>query len=68
MRLFDICTRKFYEKDGEKKVRWFRAGFMKETDKGSMYIRLFQQPETDFLVFENKEKETITPAEIPPKE
>ena len=57
MRLFDICTRKFYEKDGETKVKWYRAGIMKETDKGTRFIRLFQQPETDFLVFEKQETE-----------
>jgi len=57
MRLFDICTRKFYEKDGEAKVKWYRAGIMKETDQGTRFIRLFQQPETDFLVFEKKEPE-----------
>ena len=55
MRLFDICTRKFYEKDGEAKVKWDRAGIMKETDKGTRFIRLFHQPETDFLVFEKEE-------------
>ena len=68
MKLYDICTRKFYEKDGEKKVKWYRAGFMKETDKGSRYLRLFHQPETDFLVFENKEPETLTPVETQTKE
>ena len=52
MRLFDICTRKFYEKEGEKKVKWYRAGLMKETDKGTMFLRLFHQPETDFFVLE----------------
>ena len=55
MRLFDICTRKFYEKDGEAKVKWYRAGIMKETDQGTRFIRLFTQPETDFLVFEKVE-------------
>ena len=52
MKLFDICTRKFYEKEGEKKMKWYRAGVMKETDKGSRFIRLFNQPETDFFIFE----------------
>ena len=57
MRLFDICTRKFYEKEGEKKVKWYRAGIMKETDKGTMFLRLFHQPETDFFIFEKVEPE-----------
>ena len=62
MRLFDICTRKFYEKDGEHKVKWYRAGLMKETDQGTRFIRFFNQPDTDFLVFEkvdNPEEKVI---------
>ena len=55
MKLFDICTRKFYEKDGEKKIKWYRAGILKETDKGSRFLRLFSQPETDFFIFEKEE-------------
>jgi len=55
MKLFDICTRKFYEKEGEKKMKWYRAGMMKETDKGTKFIRLFNQPETDFFIFEREE-------------
>lgn len=55
MKLFDVCTRKFYEKDGEKKVKWYRAGIMKETDKGSRYLRLFSNPETDLFIFEKTE-------------
>jgi len=57
MRLFDICTRKFYEKEGEKKVKWYRAGIMKETDQGTRFLRLFHQPETDFFVYEKVEPE-----------
>ena len=56
MRLFDICTRKFYEKEGEKKVKWYRAGILKETDQGTRFLRLFHQPETDFLLFEREEQ------------
>lgn len=51
MRLFDICTRKIYEKDGEKKVKWYKAGVLKEADSGKQYIRLFQYPTVDFFVF-----------------
>ena len=55
MKLYDVCTRKFYEKDGEKKSKWYRAGSMKETDKGAMYLRLFHQPMTDFYLFPKEE-------------
>lgn len=57
MQLFDVCTRKFYDKDGEKKVKWYRAGIMKTTEKGSTYLRLFHQPQTDFFIFEKQELE-----------
>jgi hypothetical protein len=57
MKLFDICTRKFYEKEGEKKMKWYRAGMMKETDKGTKFLRLFNQPETDFFIFEREESQ-----------
>ena len=59
MILFDVCTRKFYEKDGVKKVKWFKAGIMKETDKGSRYIRFFHQPETEFFIFAKEEESQL---------
>ncbi|HRH03912.1 MAG TPA: hypothetical protein PLN13_13590 [Bacteroidia bacterium] len=63
MKLFDVCTRKFYEADGIKKTKWYKAGIMKETDKGSVYLRLFHQPQTDFFVFEKAEAEKIPEAQ-----
>jgi hypothetical protein len=51
MQLFDVCTKRVYEVDGEKKVKWYRAGFMKTTERGSTYIRLFNQPDVDLYVF-----------------
>ena len=55
MQLFDICTKRVYEIDGEKKVKWYRAGFMKTTEKGNTYIRLFQQPDVDLFVFKKED-------------
>jgi len=55
MKILYIYTKKCYEQDGEKKIKWYRVGYMKETDKGTRYIRLFQQPDTEFFLFE-KEK------------
>lgn len=54
MQLFDVCTKRVYEKDGEKKVKWYRMGIMKKTEKGNFYIRLFHQPEVDMFVFERE--------------
>ena len=53
MRLFHICAKKVYEKDGEKKIKWYKAGVLKETDSGRQYIRFFHQPMIDYFVFEN---------------
>jgi len=58
MQLFDICSKRVYEKDGEKKVKWYRMGIMKITEKGNTYIRLFHQPDVDLFVFE---KEVVLP-------
>ena len=63
MKIYDVCTRKFYEKDGEKKIKWYRAGIMKETDKGSRFLHLFSQPEVDFFIFEKE-----LPEELPQEE
>jgi len=52
MRLFDVCTKKIFEKDGEQKVKWYKAGTMKTTEKGNTYLRLFHQPENEFFIFE----------------
>ena len=57
MKLFDICTRKFYEKEGEKKMKWYRAGVMKETDKGTRFLRFFHQPEIDYFIFPKEEQQ-----------
>ncbi|MBP6977623.1 MAG: hypothetical protein KBB71_04845 [Lentimicrobiaceae bacterium] len=58
MKLFDICTRKIYEKEGQKKMKWYRTGILKETDQGTRFLRLFNQPETDFFIFEKDEAQT----------
>jgi hypothetical protein len=57
MKLFHICTKKDYEKDGEKKTKWYRVGFLKEADSGRKYIKLFHQPQTEFYVFEREDKD-----------
>jgi hypothetical protein len=56
MQLQNICTKKEYEKDGEKKVQWFKIGILKTADSGRKYIKLFHQPQTEFYVFDNEEK------------
>lgn len=59
MKLFDICTRQIYEKDGVKKVKWYKAGVLKESDTGKQYLRFFHQPETEFFVFTKEPAEAV---------
>jgi hypothetical protein len=63
MQLFDVCTKRVYEIDGEKKVKWYRAGFMKTTERGSTYIRLFNQPDVDLYVFKKDMDMPVVQAE-----
>ncbi len=63
MKIFNICTQRVYGKDGEKKVSWYRVGFLKVTENGNQYIRLFQQPETTFFVFERDDEQSPQEAE-----
>ena len=44
MQIFDVYTRKVYEKEGEQKATSYKAGALKVTDRGSMYLRLFHIP------------------------
>ena len=53
MQLFHICTKKEFEANGEKKIKWYRAGTLKVTDAGKQYVHMFHQPTTDFYVFES---------------
>jgi hypothetical protein len=63
MQLFDICTRKDYEKNGEQKSKWYKVGVLKQADSGKRYIKLFHQPHTEFFVFEKDLKPQETQPE-----
>lgn len=65
MRLFNICTRKDFEKDNVRKSVWYKVGIMKEADSGRRYIKLFQQPQTEFFVFDRDDEQTIIGKENP---
>lgn len=55
MQLLNICTKKDYEKDGERKTNWYKVGVLKIADSGKKFIKLFHQPQTEFFVFDNEE-------------
>ena len=52
-KIYDVCTKRVYEKNGEKKIKWYRAGILKETEQGTRFLRFFHQPEIDFFIFES---------------
>jgi hypothetical protein len=56
MTLFNICTRVDYQENGEPKRKWFRVGFFRISSTGKMQMRLFQQPDTTFYVFDTEVK------------
>lgn len=53
MQLFNVCAKKEYEKDGEKKVKWYKCGILKITDRGKRYLRFFHSPDTEYHLFES---------------
>ena len=60
MQLFSVCTKKEFEENGEKKMKFYKVGVIKITDRGTKYLRLFHQPSTDFHIFDNEPRlETI---------
>ena len=60
MKLWNICTKKTYEKNGEEKAIWLRVGTLKETDQDKKFIELNMFPKESFYVFENKPKANMT--------
>lgn len=52
MQIFDVFTKKVYEKEGEQRIITYKAGALKITDRGNMYLRLFHIPNIDFYVRE----------------
>ena len=60
MQLFNICTKKEYEKNGERKTTWYKVGVMKIADCGKKYIKLVQQPQTESFVFDKEENQPVT--------
>jgi len=53
MQLFNVVSKKVYEKNGEKKVKFYQVGTMKITDAGKRYLQLYILPQTEFYLFEN---------------
>lgn len=57
MRLFNICTRREYEKDGEKRSKYYKAGELQiDESTGRMFMRLFHNPGIKYYFFDTEEK------------
>lgn len=52
MRYFNVCTRVNFEKDGQTRTKYYRAGTLKITDEGHVFLKLFHQPQVEFYCFE----------------
>lgn len=50
MKFYQVFSKKDYQHNGEDKTRWFKIGEIKVTNNGGKYLKLFQFPETDFIV------------------
>jgi len=58
MQIFDVFSKKVYEKEGEQKTISYKTGVIKITDRGNIYLRLFHIPSVDFYA---KEREQSLP-------
>lgn len=66
MKIFNVVTKKTYTKDGQEKTQWNTVGklvkFDATADKPEGYkLELYMQPDTDFMVFEQKPREQAAP-------
>jgi hypothetical protein len=52
MKILGVYTSRVYEKEGEKKRQFYKAGIMKVAPDGRMFVKLFHQPYTEFYVLE----------------
>jgi len=59
MEMKNICSKKEYNANGEKKVKWFQIGTLNTNNDGKQFVNLNMFPNESFYVFENKkEKQT----------
>jgi hypothetical protein len=63
MVLLHVCTKKEFPVEGKLRTLWHRVGIIRATGNGKMFLHLFQQPNTDFYLFDpekDKDKELPT--------
>lgn len=52
----NICVKKEFHVNGEKKTKWLNVGTLRETDDGKQFIELNLIPDVTLYVFEQKER------------
>ncbi|HEU4718207.1 MAG TPA: hypothetical protein VFU15_10250 [Bacteroidia bacterium] len=59
VRIFSVCTKIVFntKEDGKERVKWYRAGTLKMLDSGQVYLKMFHQPQVDFVCFEQKQEQ-----------
>ena len=57
MRYYNVLTKKQFDNNGTNTTLWHKVGIIKVTANGGWFLQLFHQPETDFYIFEEKQKE-----------
>ncbi len=59
MEYFNVCSQITYtDKSGKELKRYYRAGTLKVTPSGAMYLRLFTQPSVEFHCFKQEQIES----------
>lgn len=56
MQYLGVFTRHDYaDENGVTKSKWYRVGYIKLSETGGKFLRLFHQPETKYYCFETED-------------
>jgi len=64
MKYLQVCTKKQVKVDGVEKTLWYKVGMMRVTDKGTRFLTMFHQPDTEFHVFDMDEEQELPAIEV----
>lgn len=64
MKHLQVCAKKQVKVDGIEKTLWFKVGVMRVTDKGTRFLTMFHQPDTEFHVFDMDEEKELPAIEV----
>lgn len=60
MKFFSVLTKREYQNDqGEIQSQWYKAGYLKETNNGGRFVRLFHQPDVSYYVIAQDEEDQV---------